>query len=256
MRVLVTRPEGKGEALSALLETVAQSVHHQPIIQITATGDVADLPRRWDEQNIDMLIFVSGFAVEHFICGLKTPLLLDSSKVTLVAVGRSTADKLRQWTSKTVICPSLETSEGLLALPSMQKAAVQGSNIVIVRGVGGRELLAEELQSRQALVDYWQLYQRVPVTGQGNKWFVQWQSAQINCIVVTSVAILTTIFEQLPDKAQDWLASLGWIVPSERIAAKAQALGIDPKQIYDAKGASNEAVLAQLKRIIEKQYVK
>jgi uroporphyrinogen-III synthase len=256
MRVLVTRPKGKGEALSASLDAVADSVHHQPIIQISATGDVADLPRRWDEQTIDILIFVSGFAVEHFICGLKTPLLLESSNVILVAVGRSTADKLRQWTSKPVICPDIETSEGLLALPSMQKAAVEGNNIVIVRGVDGRELLAQELQSRQAQVDYWQLYQRLPIIGQGDKWFVQWQSAQINCIVVTSVAILTTIFEQLPDKARDWLISLSWIVPSERIAVKAQALGINPKQIHDAKGASNEAVLAQLKRIIEKQYVK
>ena len=256
MHVLVTRPKGKGEALSAMLETVADSVHHQPIIQITATADVADLPQRWHEQNIDMLIFVSGFAVDHFIYGFKTPLLLESSNVALIAVGRSTADKLRQWTSKTVICPDLETSEGLLALPSMQKAAVEGSNIVIVRGVGGRELLAQALQSRQAQVDYWQLYQRLPVTGLGDKWFVQWQSAQINCIVVTSVAILTTIFEQLPDKARDWLTSRYWIVASDRIGAKARALGINYTQIHDAKGASNEAVLAQLTGIIEKQYVK
>ncbi|MCJ8272700.1 MAG: hypothetical protein MJK04_25305 [Psychrosphaera sp.] len=94
------------------------------------------------------------------------------------------------------------------------------------------------------------------MTGLGDKWFVQWQSAQINCIVVTSVAILTTIFEQLPDKARDWLTSRYWIVASDRIGAKARALGINYTQIHDAKGASNEAVLAQLTGIIEKQYVK
>jgi uroporphyrinogen-III synthase len=251
MNILVTRPKGKGESLVCLLDDVAGSVHYQPVIEIKPGPDLPKVVEQLNTQAIDMLVFVSGFAVEHFISVVKAP-LLNNSKAVVFAVGQATADKLRSFTTKTVISPQLETSEGLLALPNFQTDQISGKHIVIVRGVGGRELLAQTLQSQGGILRYWQLYQRLPMTNEGPNWYEQWQLKQIDCIVITSVEILTTIFDSLPTSAHAWLVSRKWIVASHRIGEKAQRLGITPSQIYDAKGAGDIAVLAQVKCLIEK----
>ena len=101
-------------------------------------------------------------------------------------------------------------------------------------------------------MSYWQLYQRVAISDQGKNWYDLWRENQIDCIIVTSVAILAAIFDCLPDSARDWLQSCRWIVASNRIAEKAKQLGICPEQIYDAQGATDQALVAQVKRLIEK----
>jgi uroporphyrinogen-III synthase len=251
MRILVTRPRGKGELLVKQLGELAEYVHFQPVIEIVPGPDVANFADKLCAEKPDILIFVSGFAVEHFISALGSPISLDSDHTQLMAVGKSTADKLADWSKQTILYPQLETSEGLLSMAQLQTAMVKGRRIVIVRGVGGRELLAGELTSRGATTDYWQLYHRRVIDDQGLTWYDQWKSQRINCIVITSVSILTALFDSLPSTAHQWLISRQWIVASRRIGDKARELGIAATQIYDAQGATNSAVLAQVKRLVE-----
>ena len=222
------------------------------MLRIAPAPDMTHLSGLMAEKPANLLIFVSGFAVDYFIERVKDPAVVVNSK--LFAVGSATAAKLRQWTTQTVYTPAIETSEGLLALPQLQVEQVEEKNIVIVRGVGGRELLAEALQSRGACCRYWQLYQRVPVVEHSEEWFDQWKSQQINCIVITSVAILTTLLASLPPAAMLWLSEIQWVVASERIGEKVKAAGIAPQQIVNANGAGDEAILAQVKRLIEIKY--
>lgn len=264
MNVLVTRPRGKGESLVQLLRPLVSSVHYQPMLEIQPGPDFDALPelltRSQAEQVIDMLIFVSGSAVDYFTSRVAASSL--SGSVSIVAVGAATAAKLQQWTSQPVITPEVETSEGLLALSLLQPDQISGKSIVIVRGVGGRELLSEQLQSRGAKTFYWQLYQRVAVTDKQGVWLAQWQSQQIDCIVITSVAILTALLKSLPTTALPWLCQITWLVASDRIAqALKQQLrkqvrqkGIPPTQIINVNGAGDQAVLTQVKRLIENNY--
>jgi uroporphyrinogen-III synthase len=251
MRVLVTRPKGKGESLVSQLKTVVERVHYQPVIEIVPGADVIGINDNLKVNIPDILIFVSGFAVEHFILAMGSNVLPSNKPIVLMAVGKATADTLNDWCKQTVAYPQLETTEGLLAMAQLQASQVNDHKVVIVRGVGGRELLASELQSRGAQTDYWQLYRRQAVNNQGELWYDQWKRQQINCIVITSVSILTALFDSLPKQAHDWLMSIKWVVASHRIGDKAKALGIDAAQIYDAQGATNSAIVAQVKRLIE-----
>lgn len=249
MQVLVTRPQGKGQSLVDKLHSLPAEAFHQPVLTIEPGPDLPEISAQLTDVDADILIFVSTFAVEYFISEIKTPLLLEKAQVQLMAVGQSTGQKLRTWTKKPVITPEVETSEGLLALAELGQ--VEQQKVIICRGVGGRELLKEQLCKRGARVEYWQLYQRTEIKNQGEIWFEQWQARKVDCIVVTSVAILNAIFTQLPDKALPWLRSRKWIAASSRIVDDAIKLGIASDRITDAHGASDEAIMAQVKQLIE-----
>lgn len=252
MRALVTRPTGKGEALTEALKALIDGAYHQAVIDIVAGPDGDKVKAAVVAPAPDMLIFVSGFAVEYFVQQPKVGDWLENNMMQVFAVGQSTAMRLQHHADIAVNTPSLETSEGLLQLDALQSEQLKGKKVVIIRGVGGRELLRQQLQSRGAAVEYWQLYQRHAKTGHGQQWLNQWQSWQIDTVVITSVDILTTIVENLPPCSQSWWQSLRWVVASDRIGQQAVSLGINPSQIYDAKGAADSAILAQVKRIIEK----
>lgn len=251
MRILVTRPKGKERSLVAALAQAGHQVHYQPIVQMCPGPDLALPVAALKAAEVDLLIFVSTFAVDYFIQALGEPQLLQQADIALFAVGKATAKRLEQWAAMPVLSPTLETSEGLLALPKLSPSAVAGKKIAIARGVDGRELLFEQLKSRQAEVTYWQLYQRLVVAGQDENWYDLWKGKQIECIIVTSVAILAAIFAQLPAQAKPWLISRRYVVASARIADSAQHLGIPLANITDAQGATDEAIIAAVQRIIE-----
>ena len=251
MHLLVTRPKDKAPALMQVVKPWVESVHHQNVVEIKPGPDQHNIVAKLKHTPPDLMIFVSGYAVDYFIAALKDPAILSNSAVQLLAVCKATAAKLKAWSTDEVISPEIETSEGLLQLPQLQNKAIKNHHIVIVRGVGGRELLAEQLRHRGAKVQYSELYQRQAIKGQGPLWYKQWQQWQINCISVTSVAIFDAITTNLPLQAKTWLTNLKWIVPSERVAAHVQSRGVNKQNIIDAKGASNQAILAQVKLLTE-----
>jgi uroporphyrinogen-III synthase len=75
------------------------------------------------------------------------------------AVGPGTARALQAHGLDSIITPDGQDSEALLALP--QLADVAGKRVVIVRGVGGRALLADTLRARGAQVDFMECYRRM-----------------------------------------------------------------------------------------------
>jgi uroporphyrinogen-III synthase len=133
----------------------------------------------------------------------------------------------------------------------LQKQQVAGKKIQIVRGVGGRELLHERLKSNTAKVGYWQLYQRVVMDSGQQSWYDLWQKQQIDCIIVTSVAIFNAIVDTLPESAVPWLHSVHWVVASDRIGDNARKFGICSGQITNAQGATDEKLIAAVKQITE-----
>ncbi|MCW8833091.1 MAG: uroporphyrinogen-III synthase [Colwellia sp.] len=190
---------------------------------------------------VDMLIFVSVAAVEFAQSSISTA---NWQYGQIFAVGKATQNALLSLGISQVITPSQENSEGLLALPSLTQD-IKGKTITIVRGNGGREHLADSLKNRGAKVSYLESYQRV--------WRVlakdiskQWYQQQINCIVVTSNAILEKLVQLMithgekvnnQQLADYWQKQCIWVVASKRIANKAKALGID--KIVTSAGASD-----------------
>ena len=259
MRVLLTRPEGKNEALAELLaplvEPVVEFVGWQSVIDIVAGPDVT-LISDYLAQKPQVLIFVSINAVTFLRQAIE---VMEGARIDieilencqLVAVGQSTAKTLQQWLNRSVITPQVETSEGLLEVDMLQKVAISDKKVTIVRGVGGRELLAEKLTERGATVNYWQVYQRQAMQGQGESWFEQFQTWQIDTIVVTSIAIAHALINGLPTKAKPWWQKCRWVCASSRIAEFIERQEVPNNQIYVANGANNAAILQQVKKINE-----
>ncbi len=75
------------------------------------------------------------------------------------AVGQSTATAMKMADLPVDLVPEQNcNSEALLEMPELQQ--VQGQNILIVRGEGGREQLATTLRDRGAEVNYLEVYKR------------------------------------------------------------------------------------------------
>ena len=143
-------------------------------------------------------------------------------------------------------CPSLgDDSEALLALPELDQAlCVAKPRVLLMRGEGGRELIAETLRARGAVVDYLELYRRLcPQYPSGT--LPQLVAAQrLNALLVSSAQGLENLL-QLAASAWAELARLPLLVPSPRVAELARAAGA--RQVIDCRGASAAAVLAALR---------
>lgn len=234
LKVLVTRPEPKGQALISRLheagfEASAFAVFHY---KTTEHPKKCKLLLTLHEQAT--LIFVSVAAVTY--ANKITP--ASSWKFSQVfAVGQATQQALAALNIN-AICPELENSEGLLALNGLQN--VHQQNVILVRGDSGREFLYQQLKARNAKVHYAQSYQRQwqEITLQQAHY---WQQAGINCIVNTSVAMLEKMVNSLTTVDPYWQNTCYWVVSSARIAECALSLGL--KHVINTQSANNQRLL-------------
>ncbi|MFO7641606.1 MAG: uroporphyrinogen-III synthase, partial [Candidatus Competibacteraceae bacterium] len=85
------------------------------------------------------------------------------------------------------------TSEALLALPRFQR--VTGQRIVIVRGEGGRDLLATTLAARGGRVVSAKVYRRERPAITPAPLLKRWEKGEIGAVVVTSNESLRNLFD-------------------------------------------------------------
>ena len=138
-----------------------------------------------------------------------------------------------------------DDSEALLALPRLAKALdVAGPKVLILRGEGGREHIAETLRSRGIQVDSLELYRRYLPDYPPGILVETLRSERLNAVVVSSGQGLESLRELA---GSDWsqLRELTLFVPSPRVAEMAVALGA--KRIVDCRGAGAAALLAALR---------
>lgn len=192
----------------------------------------------------DIVIFVSVAAVtftQQSFAFAFAQLSEQPNKLQCFAVGKATKQALTEAGIKQVISPEVdaENSEGLLQLSQLNQ--VENKRVLIVRGNGGRELIANTLMTRGAQVSYIETYQRVWRTLPENI-ASHWQAQQINCIVVTSNDILIKLIKYLEDdpafSTSYWRNSCTWLVASERIAITAQQFGLS--KVINANSANSQ----------------
>lgn len=167
LRVLVTRPAHQAERLCRLIEQHGGKAVRLPTLAIAPPRDPAAARRRLtDVADTDLVVFVSRNAVNAAADLVGAAGLAAAPR--LATVGKGTAAELQAVTGRTpdLLPKDRYDSEGLLALPALQTVA--GWRVLIVRGEGGRERLAEALSARGADVTYAEVYRRTPAaTGIG-----------------------------------------------------------------------------------------
>ena len=138
-----------------------------------------------------------------------------------IAVGSQTAQALRQQGFINIHAPAHgNDSEAALALP-IWHTLPQGSRIVIIRGQGGREHLAQALRQRGFAVQYAECYQRI---SQPLNWHT-FQAAQAQAAWVTTAQLAQELFTQCPQAFRQNLKSLLYFTQHPRIAHTLTALG-------------------------------
>lgn len=256
LNVLITRPTKKAQRLGESLAALNITCVNQPLFDYQPLADFQTSERLLT--NAHIIIFVSVAAVEfaHTIFAVQ-----HWRYQHVIAVGRATKTALEQLGICNVLCPEQENSEGLLNLPELKPELHENlceKNITIVRGNGGREHLANQLKKQGTNVNYLESYQRVWrifTEDIGKQWFKQ----QINCIVVTSNAILEKLVQLMLEQhkknkeqplAEYWQKQCLWVVASQRIATTARQLGLHHVVISD--GASDSAIATTLQQLENK----
>jgi uroporphyrinogen-III synthase len=240
LKVLITRPQPQADALQAMLANQQIFAIAQPLFRIVNKTDTAALQEMFqaNQAAYNSVVFVSAAAVEA--AQLTLPLAMWPVQ-QFIAVGQKTKATLSQYYQGNILAPKLENSEGLLQLPELQQ--VENKHFIIVRGDGGRELIAQTLIERKAKVSYYEAYERQWLDYSKSNTLDQWQKLQINCIVVTSNALLENMVQRLANQGEFWQKQCLWIVVSERSLEQAKTLGL--QQVINAGSAKNE-VLSEL----------
>ncbi|WMY95938.1 MAG: uroporphyrinogen-III synthase [Arsenophonus sp.] len=158
-------------------------------------------------------------------------------------IGNSTAETFKMLTNLPIqLSQKWGNSETLLSLSSLQ--FLKGKKSLLLRGNGGRELIAKTLKLRGSDVDYCECYQRQKIKYDTKLFQLQCQNANIKTIIVTSGEMLNTLFNLITKDHKSWLLSRHLIIVSKRLANMANQLGW--QSITTAKSATNYALIETL----------
>ncbi len=164
----------------------------------------------------DLAIFVSANAAEQGLAALRARGLGWPARTRVAAVGEMTATALRNSGHANVISPQDRyDSEALLERPELQ--AVQGRNIIVFRGEGGRERLKEALESRGARVTYAECYRRVRPEADPAPLIAAWSRGEVQVVGALSAETLENFVAMIGPEGSARLSATALVVPHEAI---------------------------------------
>ena len=250
LHILVTRPKGQAEKLLAGIHAAGGTGVHYPVMQIAPLDKTVDATIYqtckqliMDIDQFQHIIFISGNAVKFGMEWISQYWPQLPIGLKWYGIGSSTIASLQRENvvvNETSHIGSMD-SETLLQHPDLQQLAQQ--KVLIVRGVGGREYLAEQLSARGATVEYAECYRRGIETSPVEQLPAVIKEKRIDIICVNSVESLQHLITMASESLNE-LQKKAVVVPGERVAAFAKDKGFT--QITVANNASDQAVLACL----------
>lgn len=235
----VTRPVAQSLELRQALENLGASVLALPLLEIVPVS-LAGKSKQYlmDLDRYDLVFFVSSNAASIGLDAIGNYWPQYPPHIRNFAVGPGTAQVVRSYGLEVFFPNERMTSEALLALP--QLSDIEGCKALIVRGVGGREILAAGLQARGASVDYAELYERRrPHYEPG--WLQQCLQQQTDGVIISSSEALENLHALLQLPGTAW-QRLPLYVSSDRLAAHARQLGFMYATVL--AGANDAAIIA------------
>lgn len=152
LRVLVTRPRGQAEALSRRLRQMGAETVEHAAIRVLPPLDWGPLDDRIARlERYDWIIFTSGNGVRFFVdrlqaAGRGTGNL---TGIRLGAIGPATAGVLVEHGLRADLVPPQYVAEAIVE----SIGEVAGQRILLPRAEGAREVLAQGLRDKGAIVD-------------------------------------------------------------------------------------------------------
>jgi len=241
LSLLITRPNPAGAELCTLLEQAGAIAIYFPTIEILPPKDLPTFienVEKLGEQ--DWIIFISPHAVYESIPAIRRRWPIFPSHVKFAAIGVGTAKALQAAGYQVALTPSQADSEGLLATTPFQ--TIHQQKIAIIRGEGGRTVLAEELTKRGAILTQLIAYQR----GLPSNIEITFNLQQIDAILCHSYESVLNLTRLLVSADQRVLFATPILVPSERIKILAGNLGF--QTIWVTNNASHQAFIHLLEQ--------
>ncbi|MFA5529589.1 MAG: uroporphyrinogen-III C-methyltransferase [Thiohalomonadaceae bacterium] len=220
--VLVTRPAHQADSLARLIVDAGGTPVAWPTLEIAPPQDPAPADALLDRiTGFDLVVFVSANAVTQGLARLGRSLPAD---LQVAVVGAGTARAFQEQTGRTPTLTPDERfdSEGLLALPELQE--MTGRRVLIVRGDGGRELLAQTLRARGAEVEYAEVYRRLAPPAVPPEAWSALAEDRIHVVTATTAEGLRNLVTMAGELTPRLLA-LPLVVGAERQREAAAALG-------------------------------
>ena len=241
-RVLLTRPVEESAALAASLSEAGIFSSSLPLLGIEP------LPVTPGQQAVFQslgrycaVIVVSKPAARLAVQHVDQPW----PRLPWFSVGAATAQVLADHGLNVHYPPTGDDSEALLQLPALREAIAQpGARVLILRGEGGRELLAQHLCEQGASVDYLELYRRFLPAYDAGVLTQRIQLERLNGLVVSSGQGFLNL-QALAGADWPQVAQLPLFVPSPRVQEMARAAGAE--KVVDCRGASAAALLVALR---------
>lgn len=217
--VLVTRPTHQAGALVQAIRAAGGEAVEFPALAIEAVPQAALAGALAEVAAADIVVFISPNAAHFGLAAIGTL----AAGAAVFAVGPGTARALAEH-GVTATVPEGHDSEALLALPALQQVA--GRRVVIVRGEGGRPLLADTLAARGAKVTYLECYRRRLPKADAQALRARWQAGGVDAVTVTSAEALENLATLLGEAGRPLLCATPLFVPHEKIAAAARRFGV------------------------------
>lgn len=249
LRVLITRPAGLNLYLSDRLNQLGCETYLIPTVEIlpapqSTLEQFDELLRKGPAP--DWLIFVSANAVRFgwpLVANYSE--IVRSSRVAVVGPGSAKALSLLGVTPDAIPETQFD-SEGVLSLAAFSK--LQGQRIMIIRGMGGRPLMGEEMTRRGATVEYGECYQR-RLPEQGREILARLlNDRRVDLVTITSRATLVNLFRLTPPHLRSALGSLDYLIMSDSILSTAEEFGVSGK-VTVADELSDEGLCKTIQRL-------
>ncbi len=160
MWIVNTRPKERAGQLNTALTLLGYQVYDFPLLALQALALEENLRQQFQTfLDADIVVVVSPIAVQlgmqyYQTLGYTFSKLLQKQ---WIAVGKTTQERLLDY-GVASDRPCVENSEGMLQLPTLQD--VKDKKIAFWRGVGGRELIINKLQSQGGSILNMLLYTR------------------------------------------------------------------------------------------------
>lgn len=236
--ILVTRSIRQSLGLCKLIEALGGQAIRFPALEIAPSSDwetaLSQLNRAYD-----LVIFISPNAV-HYARDLLAGEAIQGN--LFCAVGKATEKAMKTAGYPVDLVPKHRyDSEGVLAIPDLQQ--MQGKQVLIVRGDGGRPMLGDSLRARGAKVGYAEVYQRKQPEGDCASLLANWRE-HIDLVTTTSIQVLDNLIEMLGESAWQRLKETPLLVISDRMRLAAQQKGFHT--ILQAEGADDNAIMAAI----------
>ena len=241
--VLTTRPGLVGEALHKELQALGVKSVYLPAMEILPyTNGLSADEMKQSLLSAEMIVVISANAVRF--CEMLVPEI--TRKTPIFVIGEATRKVLvndKAYDHNIIFCPEDFTSEGLLQLEQWQD--VKEKNIALICGVGGRELLEQELITKGGVVTRIECYQRhYPAKKHEAELQRRLLSNHIDAVVITSGEALENMLKMSGSQLA-LLLKLQLIVISQRIATIAASYGFEKPAIV-IKNADNVAIVRLL----------